>query len=307
MAYVHVCINFRIFAILTHWNYFLLMKSFDFTDLKNKTGVITGGGGVIGRSLAMALGAVGAKIAIADLFKEAADKVAGDVSEKYKTECIGIAANVLDKLSLSKAKDEINSSLGTIHFLINGAGGNHPNATTKKEFIDPDDLQNLDDTFFGLNLEGFRHVFDLNFMGTLLPTMIFARDMVEHKKGVILNISSMNSYRPLTKIPAYSAAKASINNFTEWLAVHFAKTGVRVNGIAPGFFLTKQNKFLLVNEKTGEFTERGRKVIVNTPMGKFGEPDDLQGTTLFLLSDISSFVTGVTIPVDGGFNAYSGV
>lgn len=283
------------------------MKSKDFNDLKEKVGVITGGGGVIGRSLAMALGSVGARIAIVDLYKDAADKVAREVSEQYQTDCIAISANVLDKLSLLKAKDEINSMLGRIHFLINGAGGNHPNATTKQEFIDPDNLQDLEDTFFGLNLEGFRHVFDLNFMGTLLPTMTFAKDMVEDRKGAIINISSMNSYRPLTKIPAYSAAKASINNFTEWLSVHFARTGVRVNGIAPGFFLTKQNKFLLIDEKTGELTARGKKVIVNTPMGKFGEPDDLQGTTLFLLSDVSSFVTGVTIPVDGGFNAYSGV
>ena len=283
------------------------MKSKDFNDLKEKVGVITGGGGVIGRSLAMALGSVGARIAIVDLYKDAADKVAREVSDQYQTDCIAISANVLDKLSLLKAKDEINSMLGRIHFLINGAGGNHPNATTKQEFIDPDNLQDLEDTFFGLNLEGFRHVFDLNFMGTLLPTMTFAKDMVEDRKGAIINISSMNSYRPLTKIPAYSAAKASINNFTEWLSVHFARTGVRVNGIAPGFFLTKQNKFLLIDEKTGELTARGKKVIVNTPMGKFGEPDDLQGTTLFLLSDVSSFVTGVTIPVDGGFNAYSGV
>jgi NAD(P)-dependent dehydrogenase (short-subunit alcohol dehydrogenase family) len=283
------------------------MKSKDFNDLKGKVGVITGGGGVIGRSLAMSLGSVGARIAIVDLYQDAAEKVAREVSDKYRTDCIAISANVLDKLSLLKAKDEINSMLGRIHLLINGAGGNHPNATTKQEFIDPDNLQDLEGTFFGLNLEGFRHVFDLNFMGTLLPTMTFAKDMVEDKKGAILNISSMNSYRPLTKIPAYSAAKASINNFTEWLAVHFARTGVRVNGIAPGFFLTKQNKFLLMDEKTGELTARGKKVIVNTPMGKFGEPDDLQGTTLYLLSDVSSFVTGVTIPVDGGFNAYSGV
>jgi NAD(P)-dependent dehydrogenase (short-subunit alcohol dehydrogenase family) len=270
---------------------------FQFEDLKSKTCVITGGGGIIGKALATALGSVQCNVVIVDLFKEAADKVADDISKKYEIKSVGITANVLDKMSLLKAKDEINAHFGKIDFLVNAAGGNHPTATTKNEFIDPEKLKNLDETFFGLNLDGFRHVFDLN----------FAKDMVEAKSGAILNISSMNSFRPLTKIPAYSAAKASINNFTEWLSVHFAKVGVRVNGIAPGFFITKQNRFLLIDKKTGGFTERGNKVIINTPMGKFGDPEDLQGTALYLLSDISSFVTGVTIPVDGGFNAYSGV
>ncbi len=283
------------------------MAPLNFIDLKNKTCVITGGGGVIGRTLALGLGAVGAKIALVDLLKDSADEVAREVNKKYGVKCVGIASDVLDKMSLLQAKDEINTGLGRIHVLINGAGGNHPTATTQEEFINPENLHQLNDTFFGLNIEGFRHVFDLNFMGTLLPTMIFAKDMIEDKKGAILNISSMNSYRPLTKIPAYSAAKASINNFTEWLAVHFGKTGVRVNGIAPGFFLTKQNEFLLKDKKSGELTERGRKILKNTPMGKFGDPEDLQGTVLYLLSDASKFVTGVTIPVDGGFNAYSGV
>ena len=281
--------------------------AFKFDELKGKTCIITGGGGVIGKALASALASVKCKVIILDLFKEAADKVAGEISSEYKVKCEGIAANVLDRLSLVKAKEEINAKYGKIDFLINAAGGNHPTATTKKEFIDPDDLGNLEDTFFGLNLDGFRHVFDLNFMGTLLPTLVFAQDMVKAKEGVIVNISSMNSFRPLTKIPAYSAAKASINNFTEWLAVHFAKVGIRVNGIAPGFFITKQNQFLLLDQKTGGFTERGNKVITNTPMGKFGDPEDLQGTALYLLSDLSKFITGVTIPVDGGFNAYSGV
>ena len=281
--------------------------AFKFEELKGKTCIITGGGGVIGKALASALAAVKCKVIILDLFKEAADKVAEEISSEYKVKCGGIAANVLDRLSLLKAKEEINARYGKIDFLINAAGGNHPTATAKKEFIDPDDINNLEDTFFGLNLDGFRHVFDLNFMGTLLPTLVFAQDMVKAKEGVIINISSMNSFRPLTKIPAYSAAKASINNFTEWLAVHFAKTGIRVNGIAPGFFITKQNEFLLKDKKTGGYTERGNKVITNTPMGKFGDPEDLQGTALYLLSDLSRFITGVTIPVDGGFNAYSGV
>ena len=281
--------------------------AFKFDELKGKTCIITGGGGVIGKALASALASVKCKVIILDLFKEAADKVAGEISSEYKVKCEGIAANVLDRLSLVKAKEEINAKYGKIDFLINAAGGNHPTATTKKEFIDPDELDNLEDTFFGLNLDGFRHVFDLNFMGTLLPTLVFAQDMVKAKEGVIVTISSMNSFRPLTKIPAYSAATASINNFTEWLAVHFAKVGIRVNGIAPGFFITKQNKFLLIDQKTGGFTERGNKVITNTPMGKFGDPEDLQGTALYLLSDLSKFITGVTIPVDGGFNASSGV
>jgi NAD(P)-dependent dehydrogenase (short-subunit alcohol dehydrogenase family) len=278
-----------------------------FVDLKDAVSVITGGGGIIGRSLAMALGSAGARIAIVDLFKEAAEKVAAEVEKEFNTECIGISANVLEKSSLLRAKDEIHGRMGRIRYLVNGAGGNHPMATTKHEFIEPESFQNLEDTFFGLDLKGFHQVFDLNFMGTILPTIVFAQDMVEDKQGAVINISSMNSYRPLTKIPAYSAAKASINNFTEWLAVHFGKTGVRVNAIAPGFFLTKQNQFLLYDEQTGELTERGKKVIVNTPMGKFGDPDDLQGAALFLLSDTSRFITGVTIPVDGGFNAFAGV
>ncbi|MCJ7554688.1 MAG: SDR family oxidoreductase, partial [Ignavibacteriaceae bacterium] len=173
--------------------------------------------------------------------------------------------------------------------------------------MEPDNAHNIEGGFFGLDVEAFKNVFDLNFLGTLLPTMVFTKDMVEKGKGSILNISSMNAFRPLTKIPAYSAAKSSINNLTEWLSVHFAKMNIRVNAIAPGFFLTHQNKFLLIDEQTNQLTERGKKIISNTPMGKFGKPDDLQGTVSYLLSDISKFVTGVVIPVDGGFNAYSGV
>ena len=191
--------------------------------------------------------------------------------------------------------------------MINGAGGNSPKATTKDEFITDENINSLEDTFFGLEMEGFQKVFDLNFLGTLLPTMVFGKEMVESKSGVILNVSSMNSFRSLTKIPAYSAAKASINNFTEWLAVHFAKRNIRVNAIAPGFFLTNQNRFLLIDEKTGGYTERGKKIIDNTPMGKYGETEDLVGGTLFLLSDLSSFMTGTVMPIDGGFNIYSGV
>ena len=170
-----------------------------------------------------------------------------------------------------------------------------------------DSLDKLEDTFYGLEMDGFDKVFALNFKGTLLPSMVFTKDMLKAQKGVILNISSMNSYKPLTKIPAYSAAKASINNFTEWLSVHLAKVGIRVNAIAPGFFITNQNRFLVMDEKTGNFSPRGQKIVDNTPMGKFGEPEDLQGATLFLLSDISSFITGIVIPVDGGYSAFGGV
>ena len=280
---------------------------YNFEELKNKTCVLTGGGGVIGASLALALGKVGIKVAILDIQKDLADKTASLVFNETKTEAIGVSANVLEKSSLETAKTEINNKLGQINFLINCAGGNSPKATTKVEFVDERIVDQLDDTFFGLDVEGFQRVFDLNFIGTLLPTMVFAKDMLEIKEGVVLNISSMNSFRPLTKIPAYSAAKSSVNNFTEWLAVHLAKMNIRVNAIAPGFLVTNQNRFLLVDEKTSELTARGNKIIASTPMGKFGNPEDIQGTMLYLLSDLSKFVTGVVIPVDGGFNAYSGV
>lgn len=283
------------------------MNQLNFNDLKDKVCVITGGAGIIGTSIVHALGTVGARIAILDLNVKMAESLAAQVSGQYDCVCKGISADVLDIDSLKHAREEIHKQLGQINILINGAGGNSPNATTKTEYIIKDRLNQLEDTFFGLPMEGFRKVFDLNFNGTVLPTMIFAREMVEAGSGVILNISSMNALKPLTKIPAYSAAKASVNNFTEWLAVHLAKSGVRVNAIAPGFFLTQQNKFLLVDDKTGDMTARGRKIIDNTPMGRFGETDELQGTVLYLLSDISRFVTGVIIPVDGGFSAYGGV
>jgi len=283
------------------------MSKYGLGGLKDKVCVITGGGGVIGSSLAKGLGDAGIKVAILDIKKEFADKVADSVKKETGATAIGVEANVLDKESLNAAYETVKKEFGGVNFLINGAGGNNPSATAKEEFVTEETLSHLEDTFFGLQMEGFSKVFNLNFLGTLLPTMVFAKEMMEKKEGVILNISSMNAFRPLTKIPAYSAAKASINNLTEWLAVHFAKMDVRVNAIAPGFFLTNQNRFLLTDEKTGELTARGHRIIDGTPMGKFGEPDDLIGTTLYLLSDLSKFVTGVIIPVDGGFNAYSGV
>ena len=283
------------------------MKPISFNDLKDKTCVITGGGGVIGGSIGLALASVGVKTAILDIFQESADKAAELIEKETGAKSIGVVANVLDKHSLEAAKEVVNSKLGNIDILINGAGGNSPKATTKNEFITPENKSSLEESFFSLDVEGFEKVFSLNFQGTLLPTMVFTKEMVDREEGVVLNISSMNAYHPLTKIPAYSAAKASINNFTEWLAVHFAKVNIRVNAIAPGFFLTNQNRFLLIDEKTNNLTDRGNKIITNTPMGKFGEPEDLQGAVLYLLSDISKFVTGIVVPIDGGFNAYSGV
>lgn len=283
------------------------MKNTSFQDLKNKVCVITGGGGIIGKAICDALAGVGVKVAVLDIDKKLAEETAKQLEKEFNNKAIGLDANVLNLDSLKEAKRAINEQLGNINFLINCAGGNSPKATTKVEFINDDNLKDLSTTFFGLELEGFKQVFDLNFLGTVLPTMVFARDMIEAKNGAIINISSMNSFRPLTKIPAYSAAKASINNLTQWLAVHFAKMNVRVNAIAPGFFLTNQNRFLLIDEKSGSLTPRGEKIISATPMGMFGDPEDLQGVTLFLLSDLSKFITGVVIPVDGGFSAYSGV
>jgi len=283
------------------------MKKISFDDLKGKVCVITGGAGVIGVSIIRALASVGTKVAIVDINEELAQKVAAELAAEFKAQIIGVKANVLDKASLESAKLVINEKLGSIDLLINGAGGNSPQATTQVEQIEEVDLSNLDKTFYGLQMEGFDKVFALNFKGTVLPSMVFTRDMLEKRSGVVLNISSMNSYHPLTKIPAYSAAKASVNNFTEWLAVHLAKVGIRVNAVAPGFFITSQNRFLVLDEKTGGYSARGNKIVTNTPMGKFGDPDDLQGAALYLLSDLSSFVTGIVIPVDGGYNAYSGV
>lgn len=276
-------------------------------NLKDKIAVITGGGGVLCSTMARGLAAQGVKTAILDLNKEAAQNVAGEIEKAFGVKSIGISANVLNKESLEAALELIHKELGTVDYLLNGAGGNAATATTQAEFLTEDKLDKLEETFFGLQMDGFDKVFALNFQGTLLPCMVFAKDMLDKKCGAIVNVSSMNSYTPLTKIPAYSAAKAAINNFTQWLAVHFAKTGIRVNAIAPGFLLTNQNRFLLIDEQTGEATARGHKIIANTPMERYGEPDELCGTVNYLLSDWANFITGVVVPVDGGFSAYSGV
>ncbi len=283
------------------------MIDYSFNSLKNQVCVITGGAGVIGASMVDCLARVGLKVAIVDRNLEVATELADRISKETGAVVIGVEGNVLERESLVQAKKVINEKLGKIDILINGAGGNAPTATTQVEQIDETNMNELEKSFYGLELDGFQKVFDLNFKGTVLPTMVFTPDMLEKGKGSVLNISSMNSYRPLTKIPAYSAAKASINNFTQWLAVHLAKTGIRVNCIAPGFFLTNQNRFLLTDEKTGEATARGKKIIGSTPVGKYGEPEDLNGAMLYLLSDLANFVTGIIIPVDGGYSAYGGV
>ena len=285
----------------------MMNKAISFDDLKGKVAVITGGAGVIGSSLAESLSGLGVITVILDINEVEAVKVASAVEAKTGTRSFGVMANVLDKQSLQEAYGLILSRVGDIDILINGAGGNHPDATAKLEFASSGQEGDEKDTFYGLDPEAFRKVFDLNFLGTMLPVMVLTAGMKKRGRGVVLNISSMNAFRPLTRIPAYSAAKASINNFTQWLAVHLAKAGIRVNAIAPGFFLTYQNRFLLTDKETGELTERGKKVMASTPMGRFGNPEELGGTVAYLLSDISAFVTGVVIPVDGGFNAYSGV
>jgi NAD(P)-dependent dehydrogenase (short-subunit alcohol dehydrogenase family) len=276
-------------------------------NLKDKVAVITGGAGIICSTMARSLASHGVKTVILDLNRDAAINVAKQIEKEFNTPSMGVSASVLDKTSLETAKKEIHEKFGSIDILINGAGGNSPEATTKLEKMDGTADENIEETFFGLQIEGIDKVFDLNFKGTLIPTMVFATDLVKKKSGVIINISSMNSFRPLTKIAAYSAAKAAVNNFTQWLAVHFAKTGVRVNAIAPGFLLTNQNRFLLIDEKTGDLTPRGKKIINSTPMERYCQPEELTGTLIYLVSEMSQFVTGVVIPVDGGFSAYSGV
>jgi NAD(P)-dependent dehydrogenase (short-subunit alcohol dehydrogenase family) len=276
-------------------------------NLKDKVAVITGGAGIICSSMAKALAAQGVKTVILDHNKTSANETASQIENELKTASLGVFGNVLDKASLEEAKKEIHSKFGPIDILINGAGGNSPLATTIVEKMSGTDEENPEETFFGLKIEGFDKVFDLNFKGTIIPSMVFGSDLIKKKSGVILNISSMNSYRPLTKIAAYSAAKAAINNFTQWLAVHFSRTGVRVNAIAPGFLLTNQNRFLLIDENTGGLTPRGKKIIDGTPMERYCLPEELNGTLIYLVSDMSKFVTGIVIPVDGGFSAYSGV
>lgn len=276
-------------------------------DLTNKVCVVTGGTGVLCGAMADALAECGAKVAILGLGQEACDNKAREINEKGGI-AIGIDANVLDKESLKRAHEIINKELGLVDVLINGAGGNHPKGTTTKEYLEIEDLENEDlTTFFDLDPKGVEFVFNLNFLGTLLPSQEFSKDMLNKEGATIINISSMNAFTPLTKIPAYSGAKAAVSNFTQWLAVHMAKVGVRVNAMAPGFFVTAQNQKLLFNED-GTPTARTEKILNSTPMKRFGEADELIGTLLYLVSEeASGFVNGVVIPIDGAFSAYSGV
>ena len=267
-------------------------------DFSGRTMVVTGGGGVLGGEIACALVAAGANVALLDLVST----LDGPLQERLDRgpgRAVLVECDALKQQSLAEAAKKIGPDLGDVDTLVNAAGGNHPGATTGEDL-----------SFFDLPADALRFVGELNLLGTILPCQAFGRGMAERGRGVILNISSMNALRPLTRIPAYSAAKAAVSNFTQWLAVHMAKEyspEIRVNALAPGFFLTEQNRFLLTDEATGELTQRGRTILEHTPMGRFGEPADLLGAALWLLSPASSFVTGIVVPVDGGFSAFSGV
>ena len=275
-------------------------------NLEGKVAVVTGGAGVLCSEFAKAMALCGAKVAILGRTLSKAEAVAEEIKALGGV-AIAVSVDVTDAESVKNAHEEVLAKLGPCDILINGAGGNNPRATTDKEYFEAGDLDEETKTFFDMSAEDVEYVFNLNFSGTLIPTQAFAKDMIGREGCTILNVSSMNAYTPLTKIPAYSGAKAAISNFTQWLAVHFSKVGIRVNAIAPGFFSTEQNKKLLWNED-GTPTARSGKILAATPMGRFGKPEELLGALLFLVDEkAASFVTGIVIPVDGGFSAYSGV
>ncbi len=280
----------------------------EYFRLEGRVAAITGGGGELCGCMAEALGALGVRVAVLDLNREKAEGRAQAIRDQGGT-AEAFACDVLEEAQLRQLYARVCSLWGSPDFLINGAGGNDPRGSTDVEFLERSDLDPADKerarSFLSLELAGFRSTFELNFLGTSLPTRVFAEGMVRKGRGSILNMSSLNALVPLTKIPAYSAAKAAVANFTRWLAVHFAHTGVRVNALVPGFFMTEQLRFLHVDQKTGELTPRARAVVAHTPMGRYGEPEELLGAVIWLLSDASSFVTGTLIPIDGGFSSYS--
>ncbi len=273
-------------------------------ELSGRTVAITGGGGGLCGAMADALGSMGVKVAVLDLSQEKAEARARAIVDAGGT-AAAFRCNVLDAGELQQCRDAIAAMWGPPDLLVNGAGGNDPRGSTALEFEEPAKKHAPGQSFFELDPAGFRHVFELNFMGTFLATQTFSRAMVEAGRGAIVNISSMSAFMPLTKVAAYSAAKAAVSNFTQWLAVHLAHAGVRVNALAPGFFMTEQLRFLHIDAKTGELLPRARQVIAHTPMGRYGDPEDLIGALVWLLSDASAFVTGAVIPVDGGFSSYS--
>lgn len=276
------------------------------TDLTGKVAVVTGAGGVLCSAFAKTLARAGAKVALLDLNVDAAQKYADEITAEGGT-AKGYKCNVLDKAACYAAADAVSADFGPCDILVNGAGGNSPKATTDKEYFELGDIDADTKSFFDLDADGVGFVFNLNFLGTLIPTQAFARQMVGRTGCSILNVSSMNAFCPLTKIPAYSGAKAAVSNLTQWLAVHFSRVGIRVNAIAPGFFSTAQNAKLLWNDD-GTPTARTGKILAATPMGRFGEADELDGALLFLLNNAAAgFITGVVLPIDGGFSSYSGV
>ncbi len=277
----------------------------DMFSLKNKIAVITGGGGELCGTMAEALGARGVKVAVLDIDGAAAEKKVA-VIEEQGGEARAFACSVLDPAQLTDVYEKIVRIWGAPDILINGAGGNNPKGSTSVEFLETDTTASGEaTTFLDLELEGFQSTFELNFLGTFLPTKVFVRGMIERGSGSVLNMASMSAITPLTKVGAYSAAKAAVANFTRWLAVHLSHAGVRVNALAPGFFMTEQLRFLHINRETGELTPRAKKVIAHTPAGRYGDPQDLIGAVIWLLSDAASFVTGVVLPIDGGFSSYS--